>query len=174
MSTDSITNTPDTTSPPQGRWQIDPARSRIEFHTPTLWGLATVKGRFDRYTGSLDLDRSPAIELAIDAGSINTKNRFRDRHLRSADFVDAKNHSEVRFVSERVALKDDTLKLSGRLYAAGKSLPLAFEARVRRDGEELEVEARTSVDHRELGMSHGILGMIPASSELLVHARLVR
>ena len=51
------------------RWRIDPARSSIEFRTPTLWGLATVKGRFDRYEGTLDLDQDPAIELTIDAGS---------------------------------------------------------------------------------------------------------
>ena len=51
------------------RWRIDPARSSIEFRTPTLWGLATVKGRFDRYEGTLGLDQDPAIELTIDAGS---------------------------------------------------------------------------------------------------------
>jgi polyisoprenoid-binding protein YceI len=63
------------------RWRIDPARSSIEFRTPTLWGLATVKGRFDRYEGTLDLDQDPAIALTIDAGSLDTKNKLRDKHL---------------------------------------------------------------------------------------------
>ncbi len=174
MSTDTITNPSDTKSLTQGRWRVDPARSSIEFRTPTLWGLATVKGRFDRYDGTLDLERSPAIELTIDAGSINTNNSFRDKHLRSADFFDADNHARVRFASDSAALEGDTLKVSGRLYAAGKVLPLDLDASLRRVGDELEVEARTYGDHRELGMSNGLLGMIRTPSELIVHARLVR
>jgi polyisoprenoid-binding protein YceI len=174
MSTDTITKSSDTQSIAQGRWRIDPARSRVEFRTPTLWGLATVKGQFERYDGTLDLERSSAIELTIDADSLNTKNAFRDRHLRSADFFDVRNHPEVRFVSDSATLKGDTLKVRGRLYAAGSSLPLDLNAGVRRVGDELEMEARTYGDHRALGMSHGLLGMIPTPSELIVHARLVR
>jgi polyisoprenoid-binding protein YceI len=174
MSTDTTTNPSGTKTLSQGCWRMDPARSSVEFCTPTLWGLATVTGRFDRYDGTLDLERSPAIELTIDAGSINTNNSFRDRHLRSADFFDANNHPEVRFVSDSVTQEGERLKVSGRLHAAGKSLPLEFDARVRRVGDELEVEARTSADQRELGMSHGLLGMIPTPSELIVHGRLVR
>jgi polyisoprenoid-binding protein YceI len=78
------------------RWRIDPARSSIEFRTPTLWRLATVKGRFDRYEGTLDLDQDPAIELTIDAGSLDTKNKLRDKHLRSEDFFDVEHSPEVR------------------------------------------------------------------------------
>ena len=70
MSTDTLTHPPDTQRVPLGGWRIDPARSSVEFRTPTLWGLATVDGRFERYDGSLDLQRSPAIELTIDAASL--------------------------------------------------------------------------------------------------------
>lgn len=174
MSTDTITKSSDTQSIAHGRWRIDPARSRVEFRTPTLWGLATVKGRFDRYDGSLDLQRSPAIELVIDAASLSTKNSFRDRHLGSADFFDVEDHPQVRFVSDTATLDGDTLKVRGRLYAAGSSLPLELEAGLRPVGDEFEVDARTYADHRKLGMSHGILGMIPTPSELIVHGRLVR
>jgi polyisoprenoid-binding protein YceI len=174
MSTDTITKSSDTQSIAQGRWRIDPARSSIEFRTPTLWGLATVKGQFERYDGTLDLERSPAIELTIDTGSINTKNRLRDRHLHSADFFDADNHPEVRFVSDSATLEGHSLKVRGRLYAAGRSLPLDLDASPRRVGDELELDARTYADHRKLGMSHGMLGMIPTPSELIVHGRLVR
>jgi hypothetical protein len=34
---------------------------------PTFWGLATVKGKFERYDGTLELYKAPAIELTIDA-----------------------------------------------------------------------------------------------------------
>jgi polyisoprenoid-binding protein YceI len=174
MSTETITHPSETPSIAQGRWRIDPARSSVEFRTPTLWGLATVDGRFERYGGSLDLQRSPAIELVIDAPSLTTKNSFRDRHLRSGDFFDVEDHPQVRFVSDTATLDGDTLKVRGRLYAAGSSLPLELEAGLRPVGDEFEVDARTYADHRKLGMSHGILGMIPTPSELIVHGRLSR
>jgi polyisoprenoid-binding protein YceI len=174
MSTDTITKPSVTQSVAQGSWRIDPVRSRVEFRTPTLWGRATVKGHFERYEGTLNLERSPAIELTIDAASIDTKLALRDRHLRSADFFDVANHPEVRFVSDTATLRGETLRVRGRLYAAGRSIPLEFEARLRHLGEELELEATTTADHRKLGMSHGTLGMIRTPSELIVHGRLVR
>ena len=64
-------------------WRIDPTRSSVEFRAQTLWGLATVEGRFERYEGTLDLQQNPVIEVTIDAASINTNLGLRDRHLRS-------------------------------------------------------------------------------------------
>jgi polyisoprenoid-binding protein YceI len=174
MSTDTITTPSRTQSSPQGRWRIDPARSRVEFRARTLWGLVTVKGRFERYEGSLDLQRTPAIELTIDAASLNTDLGFRDRHLRSADFFDVEHHPEVRFVSDSATLEGKRLTVRGRLHAAGESLPLELDGSLLQIGDELEVDARTHGDHRKLGMSHGLLGMIPTPSELIVTGRLVR
>ena len=84
MSTDTLTNPVDTQSIPQGRWRIDPTRSSVEFRTPTLWGLATVRGRFETYEGTLDLQQDPAIELTIEAASLNTNLGFRDKPMRRA------------------------------------------------------------------------------------------
>ena len=80
---------------------------------------------------------------------------MRDKHLRSADFFDVENHPQVRFVSDSATLDGERLKVRGRLYAAGTSMPLELEASLRRVGDELEVDARTYGDHRKLGMSHG-------------------
>ena len=156
------------------RWRIDPARSRVEFRTPTLWGLVTVEGRFGRYDGTLDLQHEPAIELTIEAATLNTNNKFRDKHLRSADFFDVRNHPHVRFVSDTATIDGDRLTVRGRLEAAGNSMPLELEARVRSVGDELEIDAVTDADHRRLGMTHSTLGMIRTPSELSVGGRLVR
>jgi polyisoprenoid-binding protein YceI len=173
----STTTTPQPTgvhSIEKTRWRIDPTRSQVEFHTPTFWGLITVKGRFENYDGTLDLRRQPAIELTIDASSLDTNNNKRDKHLRSSDFFDVDNHPQVHFVSDRATLDGERLTVSGRLYAAGKSTPLDVDATLRRVGDELEVDGTAQADHLELGMSNGMLGMIRAPSELVVHGRLVR
>jgi polyisoprenoid-binding protein YceI len=170
------TTTPQTTdklAPQTTRWRIDPTRSRVEFRTPTFWGMMTVKGRFERYEGTLDLRREPAIELTIEAASLNTNNKLRDKHLRSSDFFDVANHPQVRFVSDSATLDGERLTVSGHLYAAGTSLPLDVDATLRPVDGELEVEATVSADQFELGMSHGALGMIRTPCELTVLGRLV-
>ena len=49
------------------RWRIDPERSSVEFHVRNFYGLQTVKGRFERCEGSLDLAAEPSVELRVDA-----------------------------------------------------------------------------------------------------------
>jgi polyisoprenoid-binding protein YceI len=156
-----------------GRWQLDPQRSSIEFQTGHFWGLMTVKGRFDHFEGRLDLSADPAIELTIDAASVQTGNPKRDRHLRSPDFFDAENQPHVRFASDSVVLQGDTLRVRGSLFARDQSIPLELEARVREAGGNLEIAAATSAEHRELGMTWSPLGMIPPRSELVVNGYLV-
>jgi polyisoprenoid-binding protein YceI len=158
-----------------GRWRLDPARSSVEFHVRPFYGLMTVKGRFDRYRGALDLSASPAIELTIEADSLNTNVTKRDEHLRSDDFFDVANYPHVRFVSDSATDHGDTLKVSGRLHAAGKHIPLEVNAKLRDVGidGELEIEATALADQRRLGMG-GPMGILRAPSTLIVHGRLVR
>jgi polyisoprenoid-binding protein YceI len=157
-----------------GSWRLDRSRSSAEFRVGVLWGLSTVKGRFDGRDGRLDLSADPAIELTIDAASVETGNRRRDRHLRSAAFFDAENHPRVRFISESVAVQGDKLKVRGRLCARDQAIPLELDAQVRRVDGSLEIEAATTAPHRELGMTYSPLGMISPRSELLVKAWLIR
>src|SRR5271166_3993633 len=38
-----------------GRWQVNPAEGHLEFVVKTMWGLASVKGKFARYDGSMEV-----------------------------------------------------------------------------------------------------------------------
>jgi polyisoprenoid-binding protein YceI len=157
----------------QLRWRIDPAQSSVEFQVRHFYGLMTVKGNFSRYAGTLDLSGQPAAVLTIEADSLDTKHRKRDKHLRSADFFDIENHPQVRFVSETGDLDGERLILRGRLHAGAESIPLAVKATLRRDVDELEVQASAEVDQRQLGMTYSPLGMIRRPSRLIVRGRLV-
>jgi len=155
-------------------WRIDPTRSRVGFEVPVLGGLMKVRGGFDRYEGTLDLGRSPAIELNIESGSVNTRNARRDRHLRSNDFLGAEAHPQISFESGSVALDGERLTVAGRLHAAVGSQPLELEATLRQDGAELEIEAAAEVDQRGLGMTLTWMGVIGNPTRLVVRGRLVR
>jgi polyisoprenoid-binding protein YceI len=157
-----------------GVWRLDPSRSSVEFHVGAFFRLVTVKGRFDRYEGSLTLSSRPAVALVTEAGSLNTENTRRDTHLRSADFFDVADHPRVRFEADAADLDGSKLRARGVLYAAGKHVPLDVEATVTAVGEEFEIEAEAVVDQRELGMTWSPMGLVRAPSKLIVRGRLVR
>jgi len=156
------------------RWFVDDDEASVEFAVPTFWGLMTVRGRFDRFSGSYEVGADGmTIELTIDAASLDTGNRTRDKHLRSADFFHTAEHPQVRFRSTRVSAGGDgILHVEGGLEAAGTVVPLEFDATVMPAGDGLEIEARTGVDQRGFGMHSGPLDMIRPPATVHVKARL--
>jgi polyisoprenoid-binding protein YceI len=170
-------NTTDTTGRAATRWRLERAHSGAEFRVPHFWGLVKVKGHFDRLDGRFEIDQggNRRLELIIDAASLNTGNRRRDEHLRSADFFNAQQHPEVRFHSVSVSdAGDGRLHVDGQLMAAGKSVPLELDATVEEADEQLQIEAGTSLDQRQLGMTWSPLGIVKTPSTLTVRARLRR
>jgi polyisoprenoid-binding protein YceI len=137
-------------------------------------GLTTVVGRFSRFDGQYAVrDGGRSIELTIDADSLDTHDRRRDEHLRSADFFDVERHPYVRFDANDVTdLEDGKLAVVGELEAAGMKVTFSFEATFSEVGDDLEIEATTIVDHRLLGMTWSPLGTLRAPATLHVQARL--
>ena len=91
---------PETSSPPPqaisdltGTWTLDPNRSTIEFRTKAMW-ILTVNGtlRVTEGSGTVDGDGRVTGRLVVDANSIDTKNKRRDEHLRTADFFEVQNY----------------------------------------------------------------------------------
>jgi polyisoprenoid-binding protein YceI len=156
------------------QWVVDPSRSTVEFRVKHVWGLRTVTGRFTRFDGSYTaVDDGATLELDIDATSVDTGNTPRDRHLRGADFFHVEQHPHVRFTSAHVSdLGNGKLWVEGELEAAEKRVPVSFEASRRDVGDDLELEATTTVDQRLLGMTYSALGTLRAPSSLHVKARL--
>lgn len=159
------------------RWRLDPSASSAEFQVPHFWGLVTVKGHFERVDGRLEIDASRQLQmsLTIDAASLHTGIRQRDRHLRAAAFFDTQNHSEVVFRSTTVSdAGKGRLRVEGGLEAAGERVQLQLEATIQQSDDQLGIEATTTVDQRKLGMTWSPLGMTRTPTTLIVHARLRR
>src|SRR4249920_2052151 len=87
------------------RWEIDSSHSSVHFSVRHLV-IAKVRGSFTRWSGTVhvpDSDFSQAtVAVTIDASSIDTGVADRDAHLKSADFLDAARHLELRFLGKRV------------------------------------------------------------------------
>jgi polyisoprenoid-binding protein YceI len=159
------------------RWRLDPSGSSAEFRVPYLWGLASVNGRFHHLDGWLEVDDDHQwrMELTMDAASLDTGNRRRDRHLRSADFFDAEHQPEMRFRSSSVNDQGGgRLGVEGELEAAGERARLQVEVTVEHADGRLDLDAAATVDQRQLGMTFSPLGAIRYPTALGVHARLRR
>ena len=155
------------------RWIVQVEDASVDFDVKTFWGLATVHGSFDRFDGSFELGPDgPEIELTIEADSVDTGNTMRDKHLRSAAFFGVEEHPHVRFTSTRVEdAGNGMLHVEGTLEAAGRIVPLEFDATVQPVENGLELEETTTVDQTRLGMSTGLLGMIRPPATVHVKAR---
>jgi polyisoprenoid-binding protein YceI len=67
-------------------------------------GPGEVNGIFGRASGRGTVSPTGEVtgSVSLDARSLDTKNKKRDEHLRSADFFDADNHPSITFGVEGV------------------------------------------------------------------------
>ncbi|MCP2043377.1 YceI family protein [Pontibacter sp. HSC-36F09] len=87
------------------KWSVDPTHSEVQFKVKHLM-ITTVTGYFEKFTVEAEsedenFNGAGNIVFTADVNSISTNNEQRDTHLKSADFFDADNHGEVRFVGTR-------------------------------------------------------------------------
>src|SRR5690242_15656803 len=87
-----------------GTWSIDPVRSTVSFTARHL-GVAKVRGTFGAVEGTITTTGDPllsSVVATIRTASIDTGNRQRDAHLRSADFLDVGTYPTMAFRSTGV------------------------------------------------------------------------
>jgi polyisoprenoid-binding protein YceI len=128
-------------------WAIDPHHSAVEFAIKHMM-IATVTGRVHGLEGVLHLDpQAPGlarIEARAPTAGIDTGVKFRDDHLRSADFFDAANHPTLDFRSTRLTLTGpDTAEVVGELTLRGTTREVPFQ--VTFDGQGKDGEGRERV-----------------------------
>lgn len=84
-------------------WKEDPAHSEIGFKVKHMM-ISTVSGNFTDFHATAETEgdnfTKGHFEFSAQIDSITTKNTDRDNHLKSADFFDAENHPELKFVSK--------------------------------------------------------------------------
>jgi polyisoprenoid-binding protein YceI len=114
-------------------WTIDPAHTQIEFSVRHM-GLATVRGRFGAFSGSVvtdDAGAPHAVAVEIATASIDTNAAARDAHLRSADFFDAEANPSITFRSVAIrSLGRDRFEVAGDLTMNGVTRSVVLDAEV--------------------------------------------
>jgi len=119
-------------------FKVDTNHTVLGFKASTL--LFDVPGRFDRYKAEIQGDPATlegvSIRLELDAASVDTANKPRDKHLRSEDFFDAARHPKIVFTSTQVRRAGPQLLVKGTLDLHGvtRELELPFTPAEGRNG----------------------------------------
>jgi polyisoprenoid-binding protein YceI len=112
------------------KWTIDPTHSELQFKVKHLM-ISTVTGYFKKFdlqveTENEDFTTAKKIEFTADIDSIDTNNAQRDTHLKSADFFNAEEHSQLRFVGTKYEAAGDDALLHGDLTIRGVTKPVTL------------------------------------------------
>jgi polyisoprenoid-binding protein YceI len=104
-------------------WQIDPAHTSAQFAVKHL-GISTVRGVFGQISGTVRHDpatpANDAVEVTIQAASVDSRVEMRDNDLRSGNFLDVQKFPVITFKSTRVeASGPANLRVTGDLTIRG-------------------------------------------------------
>src|SRR6266480_1174531 len=114
-------------------FKFDASRSTIGFRVHQF--LGTTDGKFKQFSGTIDLDRqhpeASSVSARIQVSSINTGIKKRDDHLRSAEFFNVANFSEITFKSRGVKQTGtQSGDITGDLTMHGITKPVTLHVKV--------------------------------------------
>ncbi|NLN24251.1 MAG: YceI family protein [Bacteroidetes bacterium] len=108
------------------KWIVDQSHSDVTFKVRHMM-ISTVSGIITDFDASIETEsedfKNASFEFSAKIDSINTKNKDRDQHLKSADFFDAENHPEITFKSKSY----DGEKMVGDMTIRGVTKELVLD-----------------------------------------------
>ena len=146
-----------------GTWTLDPAHTSVELSVRHMM-VATVRGRLRPLTGELHIDADDPfgsyVVVELDPASVDTGNPDRDKHLRSADFLDTDRFPTISFRSTEVEDQGDgSYVITGDLTVRGETRPITLEAElggIIRDpfgNDRMGFSATGTIDRSEFGLT---------------------
>jgi polyisoprenoid-binding protein YceI len=164
-------------------YAVDPTHTFVTWETKHF-GVSTSRGRFDKKSGSITIDKAAKTgmaEITIDMKSINTGVAPFDGHLRSDDFFAAEKFPEAKFVSTGFKFEGEKVtEVAGNLTLRGITKPATLKAtgfgcydhpRLKREvcGGDFE----TTIVRSEYDMKYGLPG-IPDNIRLVIQVEAVK
>ncbi|MCC8381984.1 YceI family protein [Xenorhabdus sp. PB30.3] len=122
-------------------YKIDTAGQHafIEFRIQHL-GMSWVYGNFKKFDGDFTFDsQNPTadkVSVIIKTDSIDTNHAERDKHLRSADFLNTAKYPEAKFTSTKVEKVGEQYKVIGELTLNGVTKPVTLQTKLMGEGKD--------------------------------------
>lgn len=112
----------------------------INFKTGHM-GFSVLHGRFNDFDGTFTWDSSKPeasqVNVTINTASVDSNHAERDKHLRSADFLNVDKYPKATFKSTKVEVTgDNTAKVTGDFSLNGVTKPVVIDARFIGEGKD--------------------------------------
>ena len=159
-----------------GSWILDPARSEVRLETRHTWGLRPLHGVFRQVTGSGTVSAAGQVtgSLTVAAGSIDTRNKMRDKDLRSAKVFDVASHPDITYTVDGMQPAGGGVRVTGSLTVHGRTRPLSFDAMVSAAASEVRLDAEVPVNRADFGLTYSPMRMAPMNNTIVIHAVFTR
>ena len=159
-----------------GSWILDSARSEVRLQTRHTWGLRPLHGVFGQVTGNGTVTAAGQVTgtLTVAAGSIDTKNKMRDKDLRSAKLFDVASHPDIAYTVDGMQPASGGVRVTGSLTVRGRTRPLSFDAKVSATAGEVQLDAEIPVNRADFGLAYSPLRMASLNNTITVHAVFTR
>ncbi|HZR04158.1 MAG TPA: YceI family protein [Burkholderiales bacterium] len=145
-------------------YTIDP-RHTFPVYEINHFGWSTQRGRFDKVTGRVVLDRAAktgSVDVTIDVAYVDTGVDKLNEHLKSADFFDVAKYPTMTFKSTKIVFEGDKpASVPGQLTLHGVTKPVtltisrfhcAFNEFVKK--EVCGADATTTIKRTDFGMNY--------------------
>lgn len=165
-------------------YAIDPTHTFATFEIGHF-GASVNRGRFDKKEGTVQFDKagkSGKVDITFDVASLNTGTAAFDKHVLSADILDAAKHPTARFVSDKFQFDGDKVtSVEGTLTLLGKTQPVTLKANqfACYDSPMLKREVcggdfETTIDRSAFGVNYGIDWGFPKNVRLVLQIEAVK
>ena len=158
-------------------YTIDAGHSFVQFKISHI-GVSWMIGTFEKVSGSFTFDseagtEAQSIAVEIDTASVDTNHAERDKHLRSADFLNVDEFPTATFVSTGYEGDGESGVMAGDLTLHGVTKPI--EIAVKKVGEGKDpwggyragFEGTVTITRKDYGMGYN-LGPAAESMELFL------
>ncbi len=166
-------------------WKIDPNHTASQFAIRHM-SISTVRGQFNKTTGTVMYDpKDPsktAIDVLIDAASINTRIDARDKDLRSPNYFDVEKFPTLTFKSKRTeAAGPGKLKVTGDLTIRGVTKEVVLEVegpseplKDPKGNLHLGASATTKINRKDFGVGSAPAAILGEEVNITIDAELIK
>lgn len=164
-------------------YTVDPAHTFPSFEV-THFGYSTQRGRFNKTSGKITLDRTAktgTVDIAIDVASVNTGMPQLETHLRGESFFDAAKNPVIAFRSKDLKFNGDTLvAVNGDLMIRGFIKPVTLNVTGFRCAphpmlkvETCGADANVTIKRSDFGMNF-MVGPVSDDVKLLINVEAIK
>ena len=164
-------------------YTIDSGHSFVQFKISHV-GVSWMIGTFEKVSGSFTFDseagpEGQSIAVEIDTASVDTNHAERDKHLRSADFLDVDEYPTATFVSTGYEGDGESGVMTGDLTLHGVTKPIAVAVKKVGEGKDpwggyrAGFEGSVTITRKDFGMGYN-LGPAAETMDLILFVEGIR